>query len=177
MMKIPVMDSLKSYGLDLKKTLGKVSDDEVLVNGYAEELELMFSNHGNMFAIGDFDDHSDASDDEYESDTHLHIGIDPESMEYEISNQVTSTIPSADVKLLVSAVYGIFAGESEMEDFDAEYDSQVTEDATIENFSYWSYFADGWPQEVVSQTVFRIMDRQKLKQKRVVWDRYSVGNH
>ena len=177
MMKIPAMDSLKSAGIDLEKIMGNVSDDGALVDGFTEELELLFSNHGNMFDIGDFHDHTDASDDEFETDTNLHIGMDPVSLEYEISSQVISVIPSADLKELFSSVYDTFAGELKIEDFDAEYDSQVTGDATLENYNYWSYFADGWPQEYISQTITKLMDGQKLKQKRIVWDSYSVGNN
>jgi len=177
MMALPVVDSFKSAGMDLGAVFGDVSDDGALVEGFTEELELMFSNHGNMFTIGDFHNHSDDTEDEYETDTELHIGLDPESMEYEISSRVNSVIPSADLKELLSSVYDIFVGESKIPDFDAEYDSQVTEDAHIENYSYWSYFADGWPQEYVSQTVIKLMDRQQLKQKHIVWDSYSVGNH
>ncbi len=177
MMALPVIDSLKSAGMNPEAFFGDVFDDGALVEGFTEELELMFSNHGNMFTIGDFHNHSDATEDEYETDTELHIGLDPETMEYEISSQVSSLIPPVDIKELLSSVYDIFAGESKMPDFDAEYDSQVTEDAHIENYSYWGYFADGWPQECVSQTVIKIMGRQKIKQKHIVWDRYSVGNH
>ena len=69
------------------------------------------------------------------------------------------------------------AGESGMEDLGEEYDRQITEDATVMNFHSWGYFADGWPREYESYSEFKLMDSRKFKQKRIIWNRYNVGNH
>lgn len=178
MMNLPWADSLKSVGIDLEKMLGKSLDDGALVDGFTEDLEELFSNHATSFPIGDFDVHTEATEDEYESYTNVYIGQDPDSMEYEIVTVVTTVIPSADLKELLSGLYDYFqAGESGMEDLGEEYDRQITEDATVMNFHSWSYFADGWPQEYESYSEFKLMDSRKFKQKRIIWNRYNVGNH
>ena len=177
MSKIPIMDSLRSAGLDLPAIMGKVSDDDYLVDGITEELELMFSNHGKVFPLGKFSDHSDATEDKYETYTEQEISLDPESREHGITSMTYSVIPAADVKTLTAAVYGIFADEPEMEKFNAEYDRQVTEDAFIAYGGHWGYFANGWPMAVQSTSVFKLMDRQKLKQESISWDNYSFRNH
>lgn len=174
--KVPVMDSLKSVGLDLAAVLSKVPG-EAIADGYKDDIDFLFSCHGSYYKIGDFREHADASDDEYESDTHLHIGLDEETLEYEISTDVSTIIPSNELKPLVSAVMNSFADQEFMDKFDAEYDKAVYGNATSDTYVYCGYFSDGWPMEFISQTAFMLNGQGKLKQKYIIWDYRAVANH
>lgn len=173
--KLPVMDSLKSAGVNLDAILKGV-DVGAIVDGYTEEIELLFNCHGKEYKIGDVDEHYDETADEYASDCQMSVGFDPESMEYEISSTVDTKIPAKDLKNMVGAVYGLLSDTPLPEGFEKEYDSQVKEDMLVGTWHYWKYFADGWPSEVISQSSSNLMGGGKLKQTQIVWDYRSVGN-
>ncbi len=173
--KLPVMDSLKSMGVNLDAILKSV-DIDAIVDGYTEEIELLFNCHGKEYKIGDTDEHYDETADEYASDCKMSVGFDPESMEYEISSTVDTKIPAKDLKDMMGAVYGVLSDNPLPEDFEKEYDDQVKEDAVVGTWHYWQYFADGWPAEVISQSTIGLMGQSKLKQTQIVWDYRSVGN-
>ena len=175
MMRLPVMDSLKSIGVDLDAILKGVDIDPI-VDGYTEEIEALFNCHGNEYKVGDYEEHTDESKKAYASDCHMSVGFDPETMEYEISSSVDTRIPAKDLKEMMGALVEMVSDKSLQEDFDKEYDNQVKEDAVVGTWNYWQYFADGWPAEVISQTAIRLMDHSRLKQKQIVWDYRSVGN-
>ncbi len=120
LLKLPVMDSLKSVGIDIT-TLIKKADIATIVDGYTEELEMMFRFHGNSFTVGEYDDHSDETKKEYASDSHLSIDLDPETMEYSISTTVETN--------------ETFSDDSKSEDFSDEYDKQVKEDAIVSSWN------------------------------------------
>ncbi len=175
MMKLPVMDSLKSVGINLDAILKGVDIDPI-VDGYTEEIETLFNCHGKEYKVGDYDEHTDESQKAYASDLHMSVNMDPETMEYEISSTVDTKIPAKDLKDMMGALVEMVSDKSLQEDFDKEYDKQVKEDAEVGTWNYWRYFADGWPAEVVSQTTIRLMGQSRLKQKQIVWDYRSVGN-
>lgn len=175
MMKLPVMDSLKSVGVNLN-AIFKGIDIDPIVDGYTEELESLFNCHGKEYKAGDYDEHTDESKDAYASDYHMSVNMDPDTMEYEISSTVDTKIPAKDLKNMMGAIVGLVSDKSLQEDFDKEYDKQVKEDAVVGTWNYWQYFADGWPAEVISQTTIRLMGQSRLKQKQIVWDYRSVGN-
>lgn len=52
LMALPIVDSLKSIGFDIAPYIKQV-DTEQLVQGYVEELELLFLCHGNIYDIGE----------------------------------------------------------------------------------------------------------------------------
>jgi len=175
MMRLPVMDSLKSLGVNLNAILKEVDIDPI-VDGYTEEIETLFNCHGNEYKAGDYDEHTDESKNAYASDLHMSVNMDPETMEYEISSTVDTKIPAKDLKDMMGALVEMVSDKSLQEDFDKEYDKQVKEDAEVGTWNYWQYFADGWPAEVISQTTIRLMGQSRLKQKQIVWDYRSVGN-
>ena len=175
MMRLPVMDSLKSIGVDLDAILKGVDIDPI-VDGYTEEIEALFNCHGNEYKVGDYEEHTDETKKAYASDCHMSVGFDPETMEYEISSSVDTRIPAKDLKDMMGALVEMVSDKALQEDFDKEYDNQVKEDAVVGTWNYWHYFADGWPSEVISQTAIRLMGHSRLKQKQIVWDYRSVGN-
>lgn len=174
------LDSLTAAGVNVEQLLRAV-DADALVNGYIEELEMLFRCHGNQYQIGEFTEHSDETDTEYASDTYVMANLDPETYEYELLFDVYSYIPREDLKSLLGELIELFADE-EMEadllksELDAGFDEQVTEDAVNNSCFYLQYFPDGWPREVIYQEGVTIGDRGKLKQTYIEWDYRSVGH-
>lgn len=177
--KMPYADSLRAVGLDSDKLMSMIDSDD-LVDGYTEEIELLFNYHGGQYKIGETESHEDATENEYASDTKTEIWLDPDTYEYGISADVYSYIPREDIKVLLGNLIEYFTDKESAKDvregLDTEFDSQVTTDGVYNSYVRISYFNDGWPQEVVSQDNISLGDRKKLKQKYITWDYRSVGH-
>lgn len=177
--KMPYADSLRAVGLDSDKLMSMIDSDD-LVDGYTEEIELLFNYHGDQYKIGETESHEDATENEYASDTKTEIWLDPDTYEYGISADVYSYIPREDIKVLLGNLIEYFTDEESAKDvrkgLDTEFDSQVTTDGVCNSYVRINYFNDGWPQEVVSQNNISLGDRQKLTQKYITWDYRSVGD-
>ena len=57
-------------------------DSDNLVDGYTEEIKLLFNYHGSQYEIGETESHEDANENEYASDTKTGIWLDPDMFEY-----------------------------------------------------------------------------------------------
>ena len=90
--KMPYADSLRAVGLNPDKLMSMIDSDN-LVDGYTEEIELLFNYHGGQYKIGETESHEDATENEYASDTKTEIWLDPDTYEYGISADVYSYIP------------------------------------------------------------------------------------
>ena len=177
--KMPYADSLRAVGFNLDKLMSMIDSDK-LVDGYTEEIELLFDYHGDQYKIGETENHENATENEYASDAKTYIWLDPDTYEYGISADVYSYIPREDIKVLLGNLIEYFTDDESAKDvrkgLDTEFDSQVTTDGVYNSFVRISYFHDGWPQEVLSQDNISLGDRQKLKQKYITWDYRSVGH-
>lgn len=174
-----VMDTLADYGFNTDRLL-KLIDTDMIIDSYTEEIEMLFQYFGNEYTIGEYSGHSDATDDEYESDTYIAINLDPETYGYEIALDTYNYIPKEDIKDLLGAVIDIFTTEEASADFksemDADFDEQITHDGIQNSYLYISFFGDGWPMEAVSQKEFSIGDSGKIRQKHIDWEYRSTGN-
>lgn len=146
----PEMKALKKeVGIDVKDFTKGVDLDEI-VDGYAEELKLLFLCHGKSFTIGESHDHEDASDEDYESDTYRTASVE-DSGDYGVDVTVVSIIPQEDLKVLVGGIVRMMKNDEVKDQFEKEFDNQVNTDGTITDSYAIHCFGDGWPQEVVKQ--------------------------
>lgn len=176
---IPLADSLAALGIDMDRVANSI-DADALVQGYVEELEMLFQFHGSQFYVGEETEHVDESDTEYEADAYYSVWYDPDTYEYGIVSDVINYIPSGDVKALLGELVGELLGKemasSVKKEIDEEFDGQVGDDATYGHYFSIKYFPDGWPEELLEQQVTSIGERGKLVQKYIYWDYRSVGN-
>lgn len=176
---MPYVDSLAAVGVDIDDYIKYVDTDE-LVQGYVEELEMLFACHGNQYLEGEFKEHTDASETEYESDSYTAVWLDKESYGYEIVIDVDNYIPKADIKELVGSVVDMLVDEDKAavvkKGMNAGFDEALTGDAVYNDYLYMSFFYDGWPEEVVSQKRTVIGSYGRLVQKHISWDYRSVCN-
>lgn len=151
----PEMKALKKeVGFDIT-SIGKGVDIDEIVDGYAEELKLLFLCHGRSFVIGESHDHDDATDDDYESDTYRTVLVE-DNGDYSVEVSVVSIIPQADLKALVGGIIDMFKVDKAKEQFEKEFDNQVNVDGTITDRYALRCFNDGWPNEVLKQSRMKL---------------------
>ena len=185
---MPAVKELKKIGMDLEKTASKASVDAV-VDGYLEELKMLFMGHGNHYPVGEKHEHEDATDEDLESDTYLTADYGEDGT-YSMSMEVTQVVPKSYVKELTGAVMdGIMDGLKDMKDEDGkklidkdgkiqagkdgkmevseikeQLNKQLDHDMLITEYMSWTYFDDGWPYRVVSQNKRMVGEVGKVNQ-------------
>ena len=151
-----------------------------MIDGYVEELQMLFQCHGNQYPIGEFTEHQDATETEYACDTYMAVGMDPETYEYDLRIDVDNYIPKEDLKSLVGNLADLLldkdAAQEAKKELATEFDQQVQGDAVYSSYLYAKYFPDGWPEDIVYQEKTLLEGQGKLTQKYITWDYRSVGN-
>lgn len=160
----PEMKALKKeVGIDVTDFTKGVDIDEI-VDGYVEELKLLFLCHGKSFTIGESHDHDEATDDDYESDTYRTAFVE-DSGDYSVDVSVVSIIPQADLKALVGGIVDMFKNAEVKDQFEKEFDTQVNVDGSITDRYALRCFNDGWPIEVIKQRSMKMGNMlEKVKQ-------------
>lgn len=174
---LPEMQILKQVGFDVKDYTKDINADE-LVDGYLQELKLLFLCHGRTYDIGSSHEHEDATDTAYENDTYRTVEVDTTDGSYSISAVVESIIPQTELKAMVGGlIEEITDNEDLTESFDKNFDSQVNVDGTVSSYFSSDFLYDGWPYRVIKQTTTMIGDRGKARQTYIYLDAYSLHNH
>lgn len=168
---MPIIDSLDAMGADTKKLLKDVDYDNI-VKGYTEELEPMFRQHGEAYNIGTVTEHTDATEDEFESDSYVEVSEDPETYDYKIEADTYNYIPKDDVRaILKGLVEGILKGDELSDvkkDIGDNLDKQVTGRMRYNDYLLIEYYSDGWPKKIVKQEKNMIGNNGKLSQKYII---------
>lgn len=175
-LEMPEVKGLKDMGLDLNDYVKGVDTDQ-LVDGYLEELKLLFLCHGLTYDLGESNSHEDATETAYENHTYTTVSTDDENGTYSISTEVVNIVPQSDIKALVGGIVGEFNDKSIAENFEKEFDKQVRIDATISSYFSSDYMPDGWPYRVVKQETTMIGDSGKVAQTYIYLDYLSVHNN
>ena len=178
----------KTIGLDFMKICNQANTDEV-VEGYLEELKLLFAYHGSQYAVGEHHEHEDATKDSYANDTYINAGLEKNG-NYTISCEVVSVIPKETVKEVMGGLMGAITEglkgkktedgkdhDGNIKDFDdelkKEIDKAADQDAQTSEYLSVTCFEDGWPSSVLKQNKFVMAGRGKLKQKLIEACRFA----
>lgn len=172
--KLPEIQELKKMGFDVKDYAKNVDTDK-LVDGYLEELNMLFMYHGLSMALGESTENEDATDTQYENTTYTSVSVDADDGSYCILNDVTSTIPQNELKEMVGDIVESFSNDSITDSFTKNFDAQVNVNCTYEDYLKIDYLVNGWPYSVVRQKATMIGDRGKVKQTVISLDSYSFA--
>lgn len=173
LMNMPYMDSLKSVGFNLDAMLKAVDTDQ-LVQGYVEELELLMLCHGKQYAMGEYTEHEDETEEQYASDSYTYVTDDEENNEYKLVFDVNSYIPPEDTRTLVNNAMELVLDDKELKtEASGEIKEVITDTMTMNTYLSMKYFYDGY-SEVVSQSTTTLQGQGKMKQTWIVWDYRSV---
>lgn len=186
---MPIMQAMKkAIGLDIMK-IGNQATTDGLVEGYLEELKLLFACHGSQYAVGEHHEHEDATKDSYANDTYINARLEKNG-NYTISCEVVSVIPKETVKEVMGGLMGAITEglkSKKTEDgkdhdgiinglddeFKKEIDKAVDQDAQTSEYLCVTCFENGWPSSVLKQNKNVMAGRGKLKQKLIEACRFA----
>lgn len=167
---LPEMQEAKELGFDIRDYAKKI-DMNQLVDGYLEELNLLFLNHGNEYTAGEFKEYEDATDSTFESTTVISANVDSDGC-YSVMADITNILTRKYIKELVGNVVGLFNNDSINDSFITHFDSQVKVNGVYEDYLKTDYLPNGWPFYLVKQQSTKIGQLEKVKQKVISLDSY-----
>lgn len=160
---------IKETGLEIKDLMDKDDIDE-MVEGFVEELKLLFEYHGQSMNIGEYSGHEDATENSYATDAYVKVSLDQDDGTYAITSQTTATIPSGQVKDVLLDMAKDLVGEDVVEKNSGTLDDIFKSDATSEYILTIKYHHVGWPLKVIKQSSFKIENIQKTEQTVIYLD-------
>lgn len=170
----PEIKALKKAGVDINKYTKNISTEQ-MVDGYLEDLNMIFALHGTRIRLGESIEHQDATDTTYESTTITSASLNAEDGTYSIVYDVASFIPPAYIKSVVGRLVEAFSNDSITENFNQNFDTQVNEDCINDDYLKLDYLPNGWPYSVVRQKSSLIGGKGKIKQTAIYLDFYSFA--
>ena len=186
---MPIMQEMKkATGLDFMKIGNQANIDEV-VEGYLEELKLLFAYHGSQYVVGEHHEHEDATKDSNANDTYINASLEKNGNST-ISCEVVSVIPKETVKEVMGGLMGAITEglkgkktedgkdhDGNIKDLDDEFkkeiDKAAAQDAQTSEYLSVTCFDDGWPSSVLKQNKTVIAGRGKVKQKLIEACRFA----
>ena len=186
---MPIMQEMKkAIGFDIMKIGNQANTDEV-VEGYLEELKLLFACHGSQYAVGEHHEHEDATKDSYANDTYINASLEKNG-NYTISCEVVNVIPKETVKEVMGGLMGAITEglkgkktedgkdhDGNIKDLDDEFkkeiDKAAAQDAQTSEYLSVTCFDDGWPSSVLKQNKTVIAGRGKVTQKLIEACRFA----
>lgn len=160
---VPELKALKTMGLDINDIAKEVDTDD-LVEGYVEELKMLFICHGGSYPIGETEEHEDATDDSFESTTYKTVSMDDDGG-YDIDIVVSSIMPKSDFMALINGLAaGLIKDKGQASEITKGVDDMMDEDGTITDRVYVRCFDDGWPNQVVKQRKVKAGKLEKINQ-------------
>ena len=177
------LDSLYSCRPQLNEALPRARFESQMTLQFADEkayiensadLKLLFSLHGNSFAIGKTEsDDTDAHG--WPEQTTVVCGYDKSSEEYGfeddyfISGRTVTTIPKEDLKETIGNYINLTLSDEYAGKVNDEIKKQELEDATVTDVEQYSYFYNGWPSEMEHLKQIEIMGTKIIDYKNAIW--------
>lgn len=172
MTEIFALDEIKNQkGVNIKSMLKDVDVDE-LVDGYLEELKLLFMYHGKSFNVGEFKEHEDSTATSYENDTYNEVYKNPENGTYAIETIVVNIIPKDNVRAFLGGIAEQYTDKS-TEEINKTLNEVFDEDATLEDYLGIKYMGYGMPYDLLKQKTISMKGAGKVEQTYIYLDYIS----
>ena len=170
LMQMPEIVGLKKeFNIDIKEMVKDVDSDK-LIDGYLEELKLLFLCHGNVYNIGQSHTHEDATATTYENDTYSTVTLDTSDYTYSITTEVVNIIPKSTLKDMVGGIVELMDNDSVTASFNKDFDTQVKENAIYDSYFSSDFLAHGWPYRIINQSTITVGGRGKSNQTYIYLD-------
>jgi hypothetical protein len=140
----------------------------------SDDLQLLFSLHGNSFVIGKAEsDDTDANGWPEHSTFVCGYGKSSEEYGFEddyfISGRTVTTIPKEDVKEAIGNYINLTLSDEYAGKVNDEIEKQEFEDAIVTDVEQYSYFYNGWPSEMEQLKQTEIMGTKIIEYKSATW--------
>ncbi|MDE6436970.1 MAG: hypothetical protein K2K69_05650 [Muribaculaceae bacterium] len=138
------IDLLEENGVDISELLDE-SNIKKLVDGFVEEIQMLFQNHGKAFQLGQHTSH-DEEDGGVVVDRLIDVKRADDTHQYRILSAMEMTVPQNIVREAVKeGVESITENQDLINAADAEFNHQVVFDTESRAVGVGCYYPDGWP--------------------------------
>ena len=140
----------------------------------SEDLQLLFSMHGNSVKIGKTES-DQVNENSYPEHTTIIAGYEKtdEDTGFEddffVEAIVKSIIPKEDVKQYVLNAVNMTVADTYADKANEEIEKLEYQDATVTSYENYEYFYNGWPCDMEHSKIVEIMGIKNIETHRAVW--------
>lgn len=169
MLQSDILSELTVQGIDLSR-MSEMIDTDQLIDGYLENIKLLFLLHGLSYEEGRSHTHEDATESAYENDTYITAVNNPEEGTYSVVVEVNNIIPAAELKSIVGQLIDTTTDNPLSQSLNEAFDTQTVGNCTYNSFFITNFLGCGWPYNVINQTTITLNNRGKITQTHIHLD-------
>lgn len=175
-LKLPEFQAAKEAGINIDEVLKSMGEEQIVAE-YLNEVARFFAYHGAEYYIGEQKWYQNPEPGKLACDNYLNISYDPEDGEYGLKAIVDNYIPAETLVKQGQQLFTTLIGDSIAGVIADEMYNKMQQDMVLSDRQQVNYWSNGWPYELLFQKETRYLDRSKLTQTYIVWERYSFQNY
>lgn len=147
---LPQAKVLKDVGVTQEIIMKSMNIDNA-VDNYLSEIRELFKYHGMMMPLGHRQEHEDATEGSYESDTESFVWIDEKTNRYVIASEITNYLPVSQTLAPLMSLVEKETGKEILVKPDEATDKKNKNNSTLRFFFSTEYLPSGYPLAIISE--------------------------
>ena len=147
---VPGMELLKAHDIDFRK-LEKAFDINVIAENMIKELQMLFRYHGNYYKIGEFREHEDATETNYEFELYQVDSLDSETGCYSIEVEILNYVPCEDMYEDTKNLFRTLKSDIVNEAMEKTVYENIKDNFLKQEIFEINYLPEGWPYRIHNQ--------------------------